>query len=307
MQDDNSERKALLLDKLLENDLLIETGIDGLYGRNETYERVSDGIDGLITRIGRAQSAEVMRFPGVMNRSHFESSGYFKNFPHLAGTVHCFCGEEDAHRRLMKCSDAEHDWTDEQKSTDLVLTPAACYPVYPIVAKRGLLDDAGALVDVRSDCFRREPSREPTRMQVFRMREYIRIGTAEQVITFRQKWLDRANTLANSLRLPCSIEVANDPFFGRIGKVQADGQREQGLKFELLVPVNDDMAPTACMSFNYHQDHFGKTWALQLATGDIAHSACVAFGLDRLALALFRHHGFAPSKWPEQVKATLWA
>ncbi len=300
------EKQACFLEGLLENGLLIDTGVDGLYGRNDTYECVSDAIDRLITQIGHSEHAEVMRFPALMSRSHFERSGYFKSFPHLAGTVHCFCGDERSHRRLIKCSDAEIDWTSEQEPTDVVLTPAACYPVYPTLAKRGLLDDAGALVDVRSDCFRHEPSCEPTRMQMFRMREYVKAGTAEQVITFRQVWLDRAKALASSLELPCAVEVANDPFFGRVGKVQADGQREQGLKFEMLIPVNEGSPPTACMSFNYHQDHFGKIWSLQLATGEIAHTACVAFGLERLTLGLFRHHGFTPSKWPDGVRAALW-
>jgi seryl-tRNA synthetase len=298
--------QTCFLDELLKHGLLIDTGVDGLYGRNDTYESACDAIDKLIARIGRDEHAEVMRFPALMSRSYFEDSGYFKNFPHLAGTVHCFCGDESSHRRLIKCSDVGEDWTGQQQSTDVVLTPAACYPVYPTLAKRGLLDTAGALVDVRSDCFRREPSREPTRMQMFRMREYVRAGTAEQVIAFRQIWLDRAENLASSLGLPCAIEIANDPFFGRIGKVQAEGQREQGLKFELLIPVNEGETPTACMSFNYHQDHFGKTWSLRLATGEIAHTACVAFGLERLTLSLFRHHGFVPAEWPEAVRAALW-
>ena len=43
----------------------------------------------------------------------------------------------------------------------------------------------------------------------------------------------------------------------------AISQIEQSLKFELLIPVRSAEQPTACMSFNYHQDHFGKTWGLQ--------------------------------------------
>ena len=29
----------------------------------------------------------------------------------------------------------------------------------------------------------------------------------------------------------------------------------------MLVPVRASQAPTACMSFNYHRDHFGETCA----------------------------------------------
>ena len=45
------------------------------------------------------------------------------------------------------------------------------------------------------------------------------------------------------------------------------------------------------MSFNYHRDHFGTVWNLRNADGEVAHTGCVAFGIDRLALALFATHG----------------
>ena len=175
-----------------------------------------------------------------------------------------------------------------------------------MLAARGGLAEAGALVDVMSWCFRHEPSIEPTRMQLFRMREYVRVGTPAQVETFRADWMRRAVDLIEGLGLPHTIDVANDPFFGRPGKLQADIQRSQQLKFELLVPVNDGADPTACLSFNCHQDHFGGLWGLTLPDGSIAHSGCVAFGLERLTLALLRHHGLDSAAWPARVRRALW-
>ncbi len=72
--------------------------------------------------------------------------------------------------------------------------------------------------------------------------------------------------MIRSLDLPLAIDVANDPFFGRAGRMLANNQRQQNLKFELNVPVNSVEKPTACLSFNYHQDHFGTTWDLRQAT-----------------------------------------
>jgi seryl-tRNA synthetase len=86
----------------------------------------------------------------------------------------------------------------------------------------------------------------------------------------------------------------------------ANNQRAQGLKFELNVPVNSVENPTACLSFNYHQDHFGSTWDLHQADGTVAHTACVGFGLERITLALLRHHGLDLAAWPEAVRAELW-
>jgi seryl-tRNA synthetase len=229
-----------------------------------------------------------------------------KGFPQLAGTVHAFMGGEAEHGQLLQAMEAGTDWTAGQKATDVVLTPAACYPLYPTAVKLGVMPVQGRLYDLMSYCFRHEPSRDPARMQLFRMREYVRMGSAEQVLAFRESWIQRGQQMMAGLGLPVTIDVANDPFFGRKGRILASGQREQTLKFELLVPVTSVEKPTACLSFNYHQSHFGETWGLKLENGDTAHTACVGFGMERVALALFAHHGLDVALWPEPVRANLW-
>lgn len=295
-----------LLDNLLRHGHLIDTGVEGLYGRSGLFEEVVARFDALITRWGGADGAEVIRFPPAMNRAWFEKSGYLKSFPQLAGTVHSFDGNEVDHADLLDHLFAGKDWTGHQKPTDIVLTPAACYPLYPVLAKRGALSEKGALVDLQSYCFRHEPSMEPTRQQLFRMREYVRAGTPEQVVAFRATWLERGQEMMRSLEMPLNVDVANDPFFGRGGRMLANNQRDQGLKFELLIPVNSEENPTACLSFNYHQDHFGSTWGIKTAAGETAHTACVGFGMERVAIALFKHHGMDPDKWPAGVRKVLW-
>ena len=147
------------------------------------------------------------------------------------------------------------------------------------------------LFDVASDCFRREPSRDIDRLQSFRMREFVAIGAPDAATAFRESWMERAAGLRRLARPRYRIDPASDPFFGRGGQMVGRFQVEQALKFELLVPVRSAEKPTACMSFNYHRDHFGPTWDLQDADGEPAHTACVAFGMDRLAVALFAAHG----------------
>ena len=41
------------------------------------------------------------------------------------------------------------------------------------------------------------------------------------------------------------------------------------------------------------------------ADGRFAHSACIGFGLERIALALFAAHGFDPASWPAAVRGVL--
>ena len=139
-----------------------------------------------------APGTEALRFPPVMSRRQLEKSGYLKSFPHLLGCVSCLGGTEAEIRTAVERHKAGDDWTTGLAAADLVLSPAACYPVYPLVASRGHVPDSGLLFDVACDCFRREPSKMLDRMQSFRMREYVRIGTPEQVDEFRRNWMTRA-------------------------------------------------------------------------------------------------------------------
>ena len=295
------------LDNLLSKGLLFDMGVAGLYGRSGTFEDVVERLTALITRLGKDANPEVLRFPPGMNRKDLERSGYLKNFPDMAGTVHAFKGGDKEHTRLVDNLHGNLDWTQDQAVTDVSLAPAACYPLYPVVARRGALPPQGGIYDIYSFCFRHEPSRDPDRMQMFRQREYVRIGSPEQVQAFRRLWLERAPELVMMLELPFKIEIANDPFFGRAGRMLKASQRDQELKFELLIPINEGKKPTACISFNYHQDHFGVGWGLRTADGETAHTACVGFGMERLTLALFKTHGLDVDLWPRGVRDALWS
>jgi seryl-tRNA synthetase len=296
-------RPARSLDSIAEA-LLLPSGIDGIYARTALFEQAVNGLTALISRF-RDADTEVLRFPPVMSRRQVEKSGYLKSFPHFLGCVSCLGGEEADVRATVERSEAGEDWTGALAAADLVLSPAACYPVYPLAASRGDIPAGGLLFDVACDCFRREPSKMLDRLQSFRMREYVCIGTPAQVEDFRKSWLSRAQSIAGQLGLNWRIDTASDPFFGRGGMLMARSQVEQSLKFELLIPIHSSEQPTACMSFNYHRDHFGSTWNLKTKADEVAHTGCVAFGIDRLALALFATHGIDIPLWPLSVRKAL--
>jgi seryl-tRNA synthetase len=279
-------------------------GVDGVYARTALYEGVIERLAAFITR-ERDPRAEVLRFPPVMSRRQLEKSGYLKSFPNLLGCVCALHGSEAAIRSAADLHENGGDWTTSLAASDLVLSPAACYPLYPLVASRGRIPAGGLTFDVAADCFRREPSRALDRLQSFRMREFVRIGAPEEVTAFRDAWMARARQLADQLALPYTVDVANDPFFGRVGQIMAVSQIQQALKFELLIPYHRAAKPTACMSFNYHREHFGQVWGLQDSRNELAHTGCVAFGMDRLVVALFANHGLDPARWPASTRAAL--
>ncbi len=300
---ENPAPEADALDHLFDR-LFHPMGADGIYARTALYEGLVEKMAALITR-HREEGTEVVRFPPVMTRAMIEKSGYLKSFPNLLG---CICGlhgtEREIHEAVARF-DKGGDWTTSLSPADLVLSPAACYPVYQLAAARGPLPEGGLAFDVAADCFRREPSRHLDRLQSFRMREYVCIGTPEDVRAFRERWMVKAQKLAKDLGLTFKVDYASDPFFGRVGQMKAISQVQQSLKFELLVPLRSEEKPTACMSFNYHRDHFGLTWDIKDANGEPAHTGCVAFGMDRLAVAMFQTHGTDPAKWPAKVRKML--
>jgi seryl-tRNA synthetase len=284
--------------------LFQSTGVDGVRARTALFENVIEGLTGFISRY-REPSMEILRFPPVTNRAHIEKSGYLHSFPHLLGAVCCLHGSENEIRAVIDRSKTNGSWTEALSPTDLVLAPAACYPLYPLVASRGCIPVTGLVFDVASDCFRHEPSQDLDRLQSFRMREFVCMGSPDYVVEFRERWMARAPEFADLLGLQYQIDGASDPFFGRTGKLLAMNQVEQALKFELLIPVRSGQQPTACMSFNYHRDHFGTKWGIRTETGEVAHTGCVAFGIDRLGLALFATHGVDLRSWPTRTREAL--
>jgi seryl-tRNA synthetase len=284
--------------------LFRSTGVDGVYGRSALFEQIIDGLTSFITQ-KREPNTEPLRFPPIINRAFIEKSGYLNSFPNFLGAVCCLHGNEAQIRTAVNRPAKDGGWTASLTPTDVVLTPAACYHIYPLVAARGSVASGGVQFDVACDCFRHEPSKNADRLQTFRMREYVFIGQPEQAVQFRDRWIECGKEMAQVLGLSHNIAPASDPFFGRVGKLMADSQVEQALKFELLVPIRLGEPPTACMSFNYHQDHFGSKWGLKGEAGETIHTACTAFGMDRLALAMFAAHGADLQRWPKSVREAL--
>lgn len=291
-------------DQLLDAGLLVRTQVDGLYGRSGVFEDVVDGIDRVVVAAGADQGARRLRFPPVLPRTVFERTDYLASFPNLTGSVHTFVGNDKDHARLLSLHETGADWTAELVPSEVVLIPAACHQVYPTLT--GTLPAGGEILDVYSYCFRHEPAADPARMQAFRMHEYVRVGTPDDALAHREMWIARGLDVLGTLGLPATPEVANDPFFGRAGRLLAHNQRDAALKIELVVHLyGEDEPGTAVVSANCHQDHFGTPFEIRTADGETAHSACVGFGMERIALALFRHHGLDVDAWPADVRSAM--
>ena len=81
-------------------------------------------------------------------------------------------------------------------------------------------------MDVYGYCFRHEPAIDPSRMQMFRMHEFVVVGSKEQAINHRDSWIVHGLAVLGELGLDAAAMPASDPFFGRVGRMLAANQRD---------------------------------------------------------------------------------
>jgi seryl-tRNA synthetase len=292
-----------LRDRLLDAELLFPTGVEGLYARSEIYQGILNAVDAMVHRWGSGLEATMVYLPPVLSRTTFDSTNYLQSFPDLMGSVHVFRGNDRDHAELLRRVEADGDWPALLEPGEVVLSSAACHALYPMCS--GRLPAGGRRYEVSGFCFRHEPSTDPARMQAFNMHEVVYVGDPDEAQRHRDEGLAHGLDLLRGLGLEVTPIPANDPFFGRLGSALAAGQLEEELKLDGVSPIYSPEHPTAIMSANCHRDHFGLPFGIETDSGEVAHSACVAFGVDRIAVALLARHGFDPADWPGPVRAQL--
>jgi threonyl-tRNA synthetase len=229
-------------------------------------------IDVRLLRAAREAGAQERQFSNVIERSTLERAGYYEAFANGATELAPF---GDSPRRYA-------------------LQPAVCYHSYAHLT--GAEIDRVALT-MAGRCYRREDEYDGlTRLWEFTMREVVLVGPPAWIGEERAAWLDRAAAIARGLGLEVRLEPATDPFFGPAGRARELTQRLKGLKHELRTagPSGD----LAIGSINLHEAFFAARFNLRLADGSFAHSACVAFGLERLAAAVM-------TAGPDAVRALI--
>jgi seryl-tRNA synthetase len=263
----------------------LPTQAAGVWLFPDGFERLVADIRTAIDALGDSEGFTRLSGPPVISRETIERAGYAAGFPHLLGTVHRFADDDKAWRELRHDATSQGEWHRQQQITDVVLAPAACFHVFAQAA--GAAIGVPVRFAVESYCYRHEATSEPGRLRSFRMKEFVFLGTAEECVAWRERWLHTAEDWLRDLGLPVRIEAASDPFFGTEGRLLKRVQAQQQLKWELTVPTGDDPGQ-AVASANYHMHHFGKAFGIRGPDGQPVHSACTGFGLERIALAVLR-------------------
>jgi seryl-tRNA synthetase len=293
-------------DQLTAAGLLIPMGEAGLMGRNGTFESILTAVGSAVTRAASDFNEIHWHFPPVVPRSLVHRVGYMRSFPDLLGSIHAFSGDDAGQKTILDAIENEIDYGSTLATSDAVLLPASCYPIY-LALEGSEVPASGRAFHTVGMCYRHEPSPDPARLRCFRQHEHVIVGSPEVAENYAHEWHGRAVSLLRSIGLPAELVVANDPFFGRAGRLMKAQQNSQALKHEVVVPICSDEHPTAIASINRHHDHFGTPFSIGLEHRDEpAHTACVGFGLERVTLALLKHLGLDPQVWPASIRGVLW-
>src|SRR5215469_11639858 len=88
--------QQVFLEDLVSGGHLLPGGEPGLYGRGMLFEQVRTAFDALVSRTRAEDQPETPRFPPLIPKHVLEKVGYLRSFPHLAGAVFSFSGDEAA-------------------------------------------------------------------------------------------------------------------------------------------------------------------------------------------------------------------
>lgn len=288
---------------------LVETGalwspLDGVTGLRGPVVTLLRRIETTLAELAASETEDEWRVPALLPLEVLARADYFASFPQWLTVASHLTHDEDA-LAAVACADApEAAVRDAIAPPRAALPPAVCYHVY--AALQGRRIEAPLALTAQGICWRHEGDRLAAleRNWPFTMREIVCLGTAEQVGAFRERGRRAAERLAERMDLGGHVVDAADPFFAPTGRGKEILQRIKGLKRELLLPIGDDRT-IAAASFNLHETFFGEAFDVTLSDGSPAHSACVAFGLERWVLAYLVRHGVEPEDWPILARAAL--
>jgi seryl-tRNA synthetase len=298
---DGIQQRDPFLVELAKRNLLVLGQAPGVDALGAPVERIVWRLHDEIGGLRRQHHGPTLHFPPVLSRATLERSGYLEGFVQLAGSIHGFAGDDAARLDLIDDLSRGADWGHHQALSDTILAPAVCYHVYPLL--EGRLAPGGREVNAFSYCYRHENTVEAGRFRAFRVEEFVYANDRATCERWREEWLQRGTTYLRGLGLTVRRELASDPFFGSTRRLLAADQRQRRLKYELQVPLRERWL--AVSSYNLHDDHFGRRFGIDRNDGEIAETACVGFGLERIALALLAEHGLDLDAWPANLRGRL--
>jgi seryl-tRNA synthetase len=266
-------------------------------------------LDDAVRDLARASfGAEEEDYPALIDPDVLARAGYYSSFPQSVCLVSHLVEDFDAIEAFRVANtESESLQVPDPRALNhahAALRPAVCLPVYRALEGTSLPAE-GLVVTTTGKAFRYESGNMEglRRLWDFSMREIVFAGSASFVAEQRARVIEATTALMQEWDLAFRLVSASDPFFATVRGTKALWQRVRSLKHEMLVDVG--AGPIAVGSINMAGTLFGDAFHISTHDGEIATTACVGFGLERLVLALFSQHGFEPARWPRTLREVV--
>lgn len=276
---------------------------NGAYSFSGIILKLFKELDRQILKLACDMGADEELLPQIISLDTMKQAGYLEYFPqHVIFCSHLE-GNSRTHNDFLKNFREKSSITSDLKHHNC-LSPTVCYPFFQSRMKEVVSDQKPTIVTAMSSCFRHEGTlvKDLSRLQEFRMREIMAVGSQECVKSLLEKFLDIQKFVLDFCEIEGRIQTANDPFFIDGHEKKRIFQLSLDLKYETSVSIKNGRENIAVGSVNYHQDLIGRKFNISDSTGQVAHSACLGVGLDRLCFAFLDRHGLDQKKWPKQLK-----
>jgi seryl-tRNA synthetase len=295
----NPSRYRDALPRLLREGAVFVSGA-GQVAYEGPFLAVSQFVDEHLLDLAARLQARRQAYPAMLPLEAARRLGYFSSFPQLS----TFATHFKDQRTAARYGAAPGRVIEGLAGPGHLLSPAVCYHTYHWLQDRKLPCQPYT-VTASGICFRFEGPvmhRRPLeRLWNFTMREIVFFGSGEQVESVRRRLMGAARRFSRAIRVESSLVEASDVFFIPAARGQRLLQRLRRLKYELRA-ATADREDLAVASFNCHGDFFGRRMNIRLPDGEVAHSGCAAFGLERWAYAFFCQNGLDPASWPARLR-----
>lgn len=283
---------------------------EGIYTFSGLYMELMVALDTLFVNIAKKMfNANEERYPTIFPLRELNKIKYFKKFPHLASLVYQVdIHDAEIHNQISK--DANAGLVDDvyflrhpkylRHQANYVLNPSVCYHTF-LMHKDEYIDGADYAVLAVSPCHRNEfIDDNPLRLAAFTMRECVFIGDAVKIREKAQSFYEAIVKEVVLLVNQYDEHYASDMFFGNDASTLKRYQDSHKLKLEFSLPIlSSDVTPKeillSVLSRNYHQETFCRCYGIH--GNSKIESACVAFGLERMAYGILSQIGFNTSSW----------
>jgi hypothetical protein len=203
--------------------------------------------------------------------------------------------------RLISSPEVLHYTRDPQ----YLLNPAVCLHCYEAMEGAVISDPSSVVFTAVGSVFREESGNlnNEERLYEFSMREAVLLGSPEGVEENCAPLFDLLVMVGVMTGLEFEVRTASDMFYRDGARARLMSQLLSDSKVELLVTDPGTGRRIACASLNRHGSHLSIPFNIRVQGGKPAVTACLGFGINRLAHVLGRAYGHDLGAMAEAVAA----